>query len=1023
MRRGIKITLTALAAGGAVILGTLLFMKYVSGQLWEQSVGNIYALTGQGGDALDIQLRQNQQHLESIAGYVQQYEITQTREVIKGLEGFSAGGGDIFLYVPDHGTTWDQSGIDRTAVEMIESHPDESGIVAPHISSETGVQVFDMFQKTQMLDGTSVYIIKEYLVREIADQFTLSFYKNAGFSYIVSRDGEVQIRPSHPNSNKTVRNLFDMIKDHNDSDKVELLKASFLEQKTGFAVFWFGKEEMTLCYTPLRENTGWYLVSIIPVSVITAQTRDILVRTVVLLVFVVLCIVLLALVYLRSAKKARQTIENHANFITMLYHSIPEAICQITVSRPFCIVRLNPEGKRLLRCGGDEEELDGRSVQMEMFIHPDDWEAQKEILSRAGKDGGRHSFSCRIRGGEDSWRWVGGLVEKARDTDGNEILISTFHDITAVMQQEAAKEQERSLERSVLISAVSSMYPLIAGCNLDRDQYQVLYQTDDNLLSIPGEHTYSEIAGMIGENAHPDDRQLFYDRFGYEAVRENRDENGTYMDGRFLLSDLKYHWVSLQMIPVQTDVSKERISIIMVRCIDEQKYEEQQRLDALQSALDSANAANHAKSDFLSRMSHDIRTPMNAIMGMTAIAQNYIGNQDKVKYCLSRIADSSAHLLSLINDVLDMSRIESGKIVLHNEPFSLGKEMESLVAMIRPQAEAKGLVLEERLAGLCHDEVIGDSLRLSQIFLNIAGNAVKFTPAGGRIMIAVEELAGGLRDYGTYQFVCSDTGPGMSEEFLKKIFDPFEREHAGPALKEEGTGLGMSITKNIVDLMNGSIHVESRPGEGSTFTVVLHFRVRDRGSEDGNGGSDEVCKSEECDRRERQGKVETDQTEEDGSRAEEDGSRAEEDGSRAESEGSPSAPNTLRGGNGRRVLLAEDNELNREIAAELLSIYGLSVEAACDGDEAVEMMAASEDGYYSMIITDIQMPHMDGYQAARLIRKLKRADAGTIPIIAMTANAFSDDVERVKEAGMNGHIAKPVDTLVLYKTLDRWFKA
>lgn len=1001
MRRGVKIFLMAVGAGLAVILGTALFIRNVSNQLWEQSVNDILAITEQGRTALDIQLDQNMKQLESIAGYVKQYDSSEKDEVIRGLKGLSGADGDIFLYNPQNGSVWGKDGMDRTAAELIEECTEEEGMIEPHISSVTGMQVFNMFQKVLMPDGTRIFIVKEYQVRDIADQFTLSFYNDAGFSYIVNRQGDILIRPSHTNSNKTARTLTEMISGTNDSSLVEQFGQALMEKKKGVAVFHYGQEDMTFCYVPLKGNSSWYLVSIIPQSKINAQTQDILLKTLMLLVLVILSIVLLALYYLRGAKRTGRMLENHANFITHLYNSIPEGICQLMLKPPFEIVRMNPEGMRLLDFDGPEGQAAGKRTVLSDLVHPDDWGQTSGIFSQASATGQRYTYSCRARVPGGSYIWVGGLVEKARDTEGNEILINTFHDITMAREQEEVKEQEHSLERSLLISAVSGIYPLIASYNLDRDLYQVLYQADDNLLAIPGDFTYGQIAGIIGESAHPDDRELFYSRFGPDAFTRNADMAGTYMDGRFLLMDRQYHWVSLQMIPVQTDASRDRIFIIMLRIIDEQKHEEQQRLDVLQSALDSANAANHAKSDFLSKMSHDIRTPMNAIVGMTSIAENHIENREKVKYCLSRISDSSTHLLSLINDVLDMSKIESGKMVLHNEPFSLGREINGLVTMLAPQAESKNLKLETRMPPLRHDAIIGDALRFRQIFLNIAGNAIKFTPPGGQITLEMEELEPGLKDYGSYQFIFDDTGPGMPEDFLERLFEPFERARTDAVQKEEGTGLGMSITKNIIDLMNGSIHVESQTGKGSRFTVTLHFRLQEY---DGEQDSRKAAMGNGTDSR-------TGGTDS-GTGGTDSGTGAD----RMEAEGKSSAM----GLQGMRILLVEDNELNREIARELLSVTGLEIDEACDGVQAVEKMAASPEGYYSMIITDIQMPRMDGCQAARQIRSMERKDAGTIPIIAMTANAFSDDVETVREAGMNGHIAKPVDTRVLYEILNRF---
>lgn len=711
---------------------------------------------------------------------------------------------------------------------------------------------------------------------------------------------------------------------------------------------------------------------------VSGETRSILIRTALLLLFSSFGIMLVAFFYFYIDKRSRRIIENHANFITHLYNSIPEGICQLTVRRPFRVVRINPEGMRIL--GYEEEAFNsGRGLMLDDVICPKDWEETERIFREACGTGSRYTYTHRLRGNGGGSRWVSGVVEKALDEAGNKVLITTFHDITKEKMEEQKKERERSLERSLLIKAISNSYPLIANCSLDRNTYHVLYQAADSKLMEQDGDTYAEIMRRIGSTVHPDDKERFSSRFGWEAICRGASRDGAYMEGRFLLTDQEYHWVSLEMIPVQENAVKDRIYIILVRQIDEQKNEEQMRLNVLQSALDNANAASSAKSEFLSRMSHDIRTPMNAIVGMTEIAFSHIGDEERVKYCLSKISSSSAHLLSLINDVLDMSKIESGKMTLNNQPFNLKEEILNMNLMLQSQIESKNLRMKTKFFGFRHDTVVGDSLRFRQIYLNIVGNSIKFTPDGGQITIELTEVEDRRADYGRYQFIFTDTGTGMQPEFLDRLFEPFERAHEEGVENTEGTGLGMSITKSIVELMHGSIQVESEPGKGTVFTVQLPFQFKEEGEEDRPFFS----------------------------------------------ETSPLAERhtAVRNFSGRRILLAEDNELNREIARELIKMTGALVDEACDGQEAVEKLKDSPEGYYNMIITDIRMPKMNGYEASRAVRSMERGDTRHIPIIAMTANAFSDDVKRAKDAGMSGYIVKPVDTRALYDMMGQWLGA
>ncbi len=556
------------------------------------------------------------------------------------------------------------------------------------------------------------------------------------------------------------------------------------------------------------------------------------------------------------------------------------------------------------------------------------------------------------------------------------------------------------------------------------------------------------------------------------------------------------HWMNLRVYPIIVDDIVTRYII----CIADQT-ERMLVQQNLKDALSSAQSANEAKQNFMSRMSHEIRTPMNAIIGMTTIAAANIHDEERVEDCLSKIAFSSRHLLSLINDVLDVSKIEEGKLTISKEPFELRQLMESVTSIIYSQARAQGLNFDATIIDFMDERLLGDALRVNQILLNLLSNAVKFTPQGGNVRLEVRQVAvrhGKVR----LRFTVSDTGVGMKPEFLKRLYLPFEQADAKTAQRYGGTGLGMAITKNLVTLLGGTIQVSSKVNEGTTFQVELPF--------------ERVNEPEELEKKQALENLKVLLVDDDqdtcihtsllldklgieakwvlsGSEAIDLVLAAHEkyqdydvcfiDWQMPDLDGIETTrrireyvgPDTLiiiisaydwhsieklaieAGANafiskpmfastiyntllsvtgekhqnlkleeslqkefdfkGNRVLLAEDNELNGEIATELLKMVNMEVETAHNGQEAVDMLLSSEPGYYDLVLMDIQMPVMNGHQAARVIRNSEHPDARRIPIIAMTANAFSEDVSAALESGMNGHIAKPIDTSILYHTL------
>ena len=402
----------------------------------------------------------------------------------------------------------------------------------------------------------------------------------------------------------------------------------------------------------------------------------------------------------------------------------------------------------------------------------------------------------------------------------------------------------------------------------------------------------------------------------------------------------------------------------------EQEYRKslEQKNIALQLAVQRETKANLAKREFLFNMSHDIRTPMNAIIGFTALAQTHIDDRGQVEDYLKKISVSSQHLLSLINDVLDMSRIESGKVTLEAKPVHLPELVHELRDIIQAVVSKKDLSLTLDTVGVENEDVIADPLRLEQILINVLANAVKFTPDGGQISLWIVQKDTAPAGYADFEFHIKDNGIGMSEEFQKHIFEQFARERTSTVSKIQGTGLGMAITKSLVDMMGGGITVKSEQGKGSEFTISLRFPI---------------------------GEAKTGQT-------------------------PPAAKASAF--TGKKLLVVEDNELNLEIASTLLKEAGFEVDTAENGKIAVEKVEAASADRYDLILMDIQMPEMDGYEATRRIRALPDAEKAALPIVAMTANAFEDDRKNALHAGMNGHIAKPLDIQKLFQVLSELLK-
>lgn len=451
----------------------------------------------------------------------------------------------------------------------------------------------------------------------------------------------------------------------------------------------------------------------------------------------------------------------------------------------------------------------------------------------------------------------------------------------------------------------------------------------------------------------------------------------------FTAQTVDERWLTMIIVPQGYDKNGKLCTVLVAnRDATEEKEREIEQDKNLRNALAAAEHANKAKTVFLNNMSHDIRTPMNAIIGFTALATAHIDNTELVLDYLKKIHTSGQHLLSLINDVLDMSRIESGSVEIEYAAVHLPDILNDLKTIIQGSSYSRQQKLSIDTQDILYEDIITDKLRLTQVLLNISSNAVKFTPAGGRISICVSEKPCNRDGFATVIFRVKDNGNGMSQEFRNHVFDSFSREHTVTENGIGGSGLGMAIAKNIVDMMGGTIQVESEVGKGTEFTVAFECKI-----------AGAAVKQEP----------------------------APEPGDLIKSENQKPQVESKRNYKGKKALLVEDNELNREIATAIIKEIGLDVDIAEDGTDAVNMMSSAEGRKYDLIFMDIQMPKMDGYTATREIRTLDDPKCANIPIIAMTANAFEEDRKKAIKAGMNGHIAKPISADAILENLDQIF--
>ena len=631
--------------------------------------------------------------------------------------------------------------------------------------------------------------------------------------------------------------------------------------------------------------------------------------------------------------------------------------CSLEEGHPFLYI----SNRFLAILGWTREEI--RTIfdnKFDNMLHPDDRNLSSDYVTRILDTRGHGSAKDQIYRllGKDGYHWVTDATTLVKS--GNQTFFQgNITDFTDFVKAKEKKEQEIELQREI-IEGLGKEYFSVLAVELDKDRVLSYRESGENgkIISdfcrkcgnrwskiIP---SYAEM--MVSDNTNGE----FENQLGLETLRsQEKDYSMTY---EFKLeTGINYHQVRVAFVKKKDGT---RMAVVGTRNIDSLIKKERMQEEKLKKAYVAAENANKAKTEFLNNMSHDIRTPMNVILGYNQLMKSQLTESKQLDY-QKKIEQSGKLLLAIINNVLDMARIESGKIKVDENYERVGEVVDEIISTFSSEAEEKEIHLSGSMK-VTHRNILCDGTKIREIYVNLVSNAMKYTPRGGNVTITVEELPCEKEGYMKVKSEIKDTGIGMSKEYLPTLFEPFSREQNTTIGRIGGTGLGMPIVKKMVDLMGGSIEVASELGKGTVFTFTLMHKIADR-------------------------KFYSQKTE--------------------------AAETSEMGKNlsGKHVLLAEDNDLNAEIAVTVLEETGIVIERVEDGIQCVNRVVQMSPGTYDLILMDIQMPNMDGYKATRCIRRLDDKKKAEIPIIAMTANAFAEDRKKAFDAGMNGHIAKPID--------------
>lgn len=629
---------------------------------------------------------------------------------------------------------------------------------------------------------------------------------------------------------------------------------------------------------------------------------------------------------------------------------------------------------RMFQCGSFQDFLDLTGNSFRGVVHPEDLESVEESIRTQVKASQQDLdyVEYRARRKDGSLLWIEDYGHFIHDQAAGDIFYVFLGDATEkrnrMLSEQAILNQEH-LRRLEVIEGLSINYDTILYADLDLGQllpYRLGSRCQGIFDAKYQVRSFAEsLDAYCGTWICPEDRTMFTQAVQPEHIRLELNKAPSFYINYRIPADDDFQYIQLRIVNVGPPDGRVSQVVLGFQTVDEEVRREMEHRQALAEALENANIASIARNTFLSNVSHDMRTPLNAIFGFTALAKRNIHDKAAVQTYLERIETASRQLLDLINKVLELAHTESGKAQVAEVECNLPQTIQEVCDFLAPQAEEKHIDFTLDCSGVRHPNVYSDPERLSQLVMYLANNAVTYTPAGGRVSVTVRELEDLPNQYAIFQLVILDTGVGISEEFLERIFEPFAREKNTTLSGIHGIGLGLSIAKNIVEMMDGSIDVQSTPGQGSTFTITLHLRLHPK-------------------------------------------SLPQE----------KSADQTA-GNRPLRILLAEDNEINLEIETELLEEVGFHIEPAENGRIAVEKLSASSPGDYDLVLTDIQMPVMDGWAAAAAIRQLEDPVLAHIPIIALSANVFEDDIRKSLESGIDAHLPKPMDLDLLLSTIQR----
>ena len=881
-------------------------------------------------------------------------------------------GFDLVRFVDENGMSSSSDGENRDVSDrdyFLKGMQGESGYTVVMESRFTGAKLIGFYTPVWFEDhicGVLVGFLQEEKVSEI---LKTDLYGYPAFTMMVNGDGE-QLGQYEAHGLQKIKNLSEVMQFVQVDSEAAVKDA--VRTRTSTAFSFVGTEGVSTGDIQPIEGTDWLLFQLFPSEAVKELTDEVNFdeRFAMILFGLVLLMCVGQFAYITRRRMATAHEERKRSQITSLFQSVADDyLCLIDVDlttereEQFRIHR----GSRLIDwAGGNYDYTHCIGQYTEEIVSPHDrarfrqatrLDVLKKVLAEQKDfyleyDGVVAGEPCRLQGK---------FAIDGTDPKNPHMLIG-IRDIT----RQTAERIQAQTSMDLIVSAASTVYPFILEENLTKNEVHTVYNQGIVKEGLLEHLTMEEMMESLKETVElPEDYDRLYAAMNREAqlAAYRRGERVMHIQVRQRGDDGALHWMETRNILMENP-SGEICCISMTQCIDD----EMRRTAELEQAKEAAESANKAKSIFLFNMSHDIRTPMNAIMGFSALAEKYINEPERVQDCLRKINVSGAHLLRLINNVLDLARIESGKLAVELKAQDITEMLEKVEYIFQSDIEKKNLqfTIEKDIQD---NIVFMDILKINQIELNLIGNAVKYTPPGGRILYSVRQI--GRKDgFATFRCSVKDTGIGMSKAFQRVVFDAFERENSSAVMGNEGAGLGLAIAKRLVEELGGSITCESEEGKGSEFICTYTFRI----------GTEADLEQET--------KVDL-------------------------------APLHIEG---KRVLLVEDNELNREICREILESNGFLVEEAADGDIAVEKVRTAKEGQYDLVLMDVQMPRMNGYEATKRIRALENPTLAQIPVIAVTANAFEEDKRAAKEAGMDAHIPKPINVNELKQTIARLFQ-